>query len=748
MKTTGKAGLRMRRVQLRRVQLIWGAALFLSLLGTAWSGGTPEITISSTDLTAAEAGLEVATVTITRSVVTTSLLTVNIDITGTAVRNVDYMVPGVFGGMPNAISIPANQATTTLTVTPLADNIVEGEESVIFSLQPGTGYTVSPTDDSVQLSISDDVAEVNLTLVDGDASEQGRDPGTFMVSRSNNGNVAAPISVNIDITGTATRNVDYSVPGVFSGAPFSVTIPSNQLTATFDLTPFADNIVEGDETILVTLQPNATIYTEGTSTSALVTIADDVPEVNLTLIDGDASELGRDPGSFMVSRSSNGNLAAPISVNIDVTGTATRNADYAIPGLFGGAPFGVTIPANQLTATITLTPFTDNIVEGNETITVTLQPNATVYTEGAANSALITIADDVAEVNLTLVDGNAAEQGLDPGSFMVSRSSNGNLAAPISVNLDITGTATRNADYSSPGVFGGAPFGVTIPANQLTATITLTPFADNIIEGDETITVTLQPNVTVYTEGAASSALITIADDVAEVNLTLVDGNAAEQDLDPGSFMVTRSNNGNIAAPISVNLDLTGTATRTLDYTTVGIFGGAPFAVTIPANQLMATFEITPRSDNPDDEGDETVEVTLQSGSTYTVGASTMATIVIADLIDFLFTDSFEATVIKSCGIEKAIVADPGRFFDQGSSVLDLLTGLQWAKCGIEGVFDWADGSCFMTAALETSEERLQDFNAGYLGDNSGFQDWRFPMASEVQSLGVPACKGRVVRED
>ena len=125
----------------------------------------------------------------------------------------------------------------------------------------------------------------------------------------------------------------------------------------------------------------------------------------------------------------------------------------------------------------------DNTVEGTETIAVTLQPNASVYVVGAQTQADFAIADDVPEVNLTLIDGEMAELGLDEGSFQVTRSNNGNIAQAITVNIAVTGTATRGVDYTDPGVFGGAPLAVSIPGNQLQATFTITPRVDNTVEG-------------------------------------------------------------------------------------------------------------------------------------------------------------------------------------------------------------------------------------------------------------------------
>jgi len=152
-------------------------------------------------------------------------------------------------------------------------------------------------------------------------------------------------------------------------------------------------------------------------------------------------------------------------------------------------------------------------------------------------------------VELKLDEGSAAELGQVTGSFTVTRTDDGNLANWIDVWLDVTGTAVVDADYSRPGLDhrGGSNFSVRIPAGDLARTITLTPVLDNIIESEEFISIQLQEILEDYTAPVLNTIEIAIADDVAVVSLKLEDGDMAELGQDPGSFTVTRSNNGKVA---------------------------------------------------------------------------------------------------------------------------------------------------------------------------------------------------------
>ncbi len=97
----------------------------------------------------------------------------------------------------------------------------------------------------------------------------------------------------------------------------------------------------------------------------------------------------------------------------------------------------------------------------------------------------------------------ATEFGLVPGQFTVTRT--GSTAAALTVFFSKSGTATEGADYQS---IGGQ---VVIPASSASTTVTITPLADNLSEGDETVTITLAANAA-YALGASSSDTVTIAD--------------------------------------------------------------------------------------------------------------------------------------------------------------------------------------------------------------------------------------------
>jgi subtilisin family serine protease len=110
-------------------------------------------------------------------------------------------------------------------------------------------------------------------------------------------------------------------------------------------------------------------------------------------------------------------------------------------------------------------------------------------------------------ITVVVSDANAAETGPgltpDPGSFTFTRS--GDLTASLTVNYILSGTAST-VDYTS-----SLGTSITFLAGSNNASLTINPVDDTLIEGPETLILTLasSPN---YTIGAASTATITIAD--------------------------------------------------------------------------------------------------------------------------------------------------------------------------------------------------------------------------------------------
>lgn len=131
------------------------------------------------------------------------------------------------------------------------------------------------------------------------------------------------------------------------------------------------------------------------------------PTVSIVATVNTAMEFPLTTGYFTVTRTDS--TTSALTVYYTVSGTATPKNDYST------LPKSVTIPAGSSSSTIAVTPVNDTTPESDETVIVTLNPNAT-YTRGASYSATITIIDDDGEETVvppttpSLVKGGSSMQ--------------------------------------------------------------------------------------------------------------------------------------------------------------------------------------------------------------------------------------------------------------------------------------------------------------------------------------------------
>ncbi|MBB4606318.1 uncharacterized protein YhjY with autotransporter beta-barrel domain [Xanthomonas arboricola] len=135
-------------------------------------------------------------------------------------------------------------------------------------------------------------------------------------------------------------------------------------------------------------------------------------------------------------------------------------------------------------------------------------------------------------------------------------------------------------------------------------------------------------------DGATSDSFYLLDEDNNQIvfNITVNPSRTASIAVSPASrnedsgasftYTVTLSQTSSSAT--TVNLSRSGTATSGTDYT------GAPNSVVVPANATTATFSVTPIADTTV-EADETVVISVASGSGYAIGSPSSATATIVN---------------------------------------------------------------------------------------------------------------------
>ncbi|QSQ19041.1 PKD domain-containing protein [Pyxidicoccus parkwayensis] len=443
-------------------------------------------------------------------------------------------------------------------------------------------YVVSPT--------------VSVSASDATGAEPGTDIGRFTISRSG-GLSGQVLTVRYDVTGTATAGADYTA---LSG---SVTLAAGVNSVNVDVLPVDDAAVEGKETVVLTVAPDAT-YKLGTTVSGTVTLLDnELPVVTVSAYDPWSSEPGTDTGRFQVSRT--GTTTSALTVRYALSGTAADTDYAALPGT-------VTIPAGATSAYVVLTPTDDALVEGKETVILTLQEDAAYQVHTSASATVSLLDDEQPVVTVTATDAEAAEPS-DPGAFTVTRT--GPTSAPLTVLFAVSGSASGTSDYQALAT------SVVIPEGAASAVVPVQPTDDVLVEGKEYVTVTLVADAAYQLASGNAASVYLFDDEKPELRITATDSAAGEANANGGLFTVTA-----VPAPkadLSIAYTVTGTATQGTDYAAL------TSPLILPTGATSVTLPVTP-IDDAVKEGSETVVVTLTATTSYTVGTSS-ATVSIAD---------------------------------------------------------------------------------------------------------------------
>lgn len=376
------------------------------------------------------------------------------------------------------------------------------------------------------------------------------------------------------------------------------------------------------------------------------------PVVSVTVEAGTASEAGPTSKTIIFSRT--GDTGSSLNIQLRGTGSASwtndlRSSDLAF---LGADNFRVTIPASASSKAVTLNPETDNLVEGTEDFTFTIQPDGD-YTIGTPGSASFDILDDPPEVTVsTLGTEESTEAGQGEAVLTVTRTDQGDTTASLSVYLRGTGSANWTTDVRSGDIafLGVDRFRVVIPANALSKQVFLRPETDNLVEGTEDFEFTVQPPVATNSEyliGTPAAASIDILDDAAVVTLTIEDDAIREKGDTSTVMTVRRTDQGDVTAVLRVEILGTGTASWPQDLSSgdMAFLGVDRFRVTLAPNQLSKSVSLTTDFDNLD-EGDETITFEIQPGeataSEYLIGNPASDTLVIIDVGSLIFKDGIE----------------------------------------------------------------------------------------------------------
>jgi autotransporter-associated beta strand protein len=266
-------------------------------------------------------------------------------------------IPGGIGLVLQAAASDPNETTPSLTWSQAGGpgtvsfgSPASAESTAVFS-EPGTYVLRFAASDGTNTATTD------VTVVSG--AESGPNIGPLVGAGADSPavvNVACPLTGSVSDDGMpappAATNVVWSV---ISG-PGSVVFGNANLAATT-----ATCSAAGEYVLRLTADDGAVkTFDDVTLTATLVNT------IGVAATDAAAAETGPDTGTITITRG--GSLVGDLTVDFTLTGSAENGTDYAT------LPTSILIPDGANTATLTVTPETDPLVEGPETATLSISP--------------------------------------------------------------------------------------------------------------------------------------------------------------------------------------------------------------------------------------------------------------------------------------------------------------------------------------------------------------------------------------
>ena len=401
---------------------------------------------------------------------------------GTATEGTDYVenrTPLTFTG--------ATGETRTFTVATTDDTDDEPDETFTVSLNvSGTTATVTATRTATGTILDDDAAPVApaATLTIGDAAALEGDALTFAVTLD--GEIPGGFTVTPELAeGTATADEDYRTEPQalrFAGRAGE--------SRTFSVPTVEDAVEEGDEAFAVSVAVSGTtaaVTAAGPATGLIED--DDLTPVLLRVAPSRVSEAAG-PTTIEVTAAfeSGASLSKATAVHVTVGApddAAVPETDYASP-----PSFTVTIPAGSTagSSTFTLEPVNDTLLETDEALAVTGDAESRPVT----GTSVALEDDDAAAARLVVrLEPDVVPENAGPTPVtVVAEIVGATPTAPLPVTMRVGGhddTADPTIDYEAVDAFT-----VLIPAGstQESATFILSPIEDDLIEGNETLTLT------------------------------------------------------------------------------------------------------------------------------------------------------------------------------------------------------------------------------------------------------------------
>lgn len=458
---------------------------------------------------------------------------------------VDYAISGIsaddiVGSLNSSVVLPANQATTVLTIQVAGDRVAEADEPFTVTLSNApAGVTLTTASADGVIRADDVVFDVTAPANALEGATGETTVFNFVVTRD--GKLSGSQVLAWSVAGTGADAADSDDFVATSGY---VTFAAGQTVATIGVEVVGDYASEPDESFRLSLAKESGDDQDGVvfthSTADAIILNDEasfyVAAHTTNLNEGHGGSVDH---VFAVTRTGNLNLIS--TVGWGVSAGATDAGDY----LGGVLPDGATLTfgVGETAMLVTVKTAGDTATEADETFQVVLSgasAGSNIIT-GSATGKIVSddISWSVATHNIPAVEGDAGSAYV----FAVTRT--GSTAA-TSLNWSVAGSGTHAAtadDFSGNLLPSGS---VVFAAGVMTQYVTVNVAGDSVLEDDEDFTLTLAaPGSGNQTHNfLVQSASATIVNDDDVMSIAALDADKLEGSSGNTAFTFTVTREG------------------------------------------------------------------------------------------------------------------------------------------------------------------------------------------------------------
>jgi hypothetical protein len=479
-------------------------------------------------------------------------IAVQVTATGTAANGGDAVAAA-------AVLFPAGSLATAVSLQIINDQLHENDETLTLTLVPLTGCTVGRIPQEVVTIVDDDpLPSLAWSQAQGRVDEDG---GTWSVEAALSAPSQVPVSVQVAISGTATLGQDAQVH------PTTLTFAPGETVHAVTVTVQDDSLVEGDESVILTLA-NPTDATLGATSITTLTIVDQDRRPVIGFRTASSSRMEQ-VGEYRLDLDLSVPSLVPLTIGVETDGTAAVPADAQVPP-------SVVIPAETRTATLVVTIVDDTLDEDDERLVIRLLAGAG-YELSPQATHQVTIVDNEAPPT---VSWSQVSLACREGDAVTTLSINLSAATtrPVSVSVQAEGTATIGQDATS------GPLRLTIPAGSTAVTYPITIIDDQEAEDSENLSLTLT-DIDHALLGTPARCAVTIADN--DLQPLVGFGRASSTVSEAiGTCHIPLTMDRAVPWPVTVTLGGQGTADSGVDY-------HVPTTIVFPPQATTADLQVT-----------------------------------------------------------------------------------------------------------------------------------------------------------